>query len=270
MHRFHANIQINTTLSANWCILGFEWPKDLPLPLPGQFFTYRPRTREGVDAGLLRRPLAFAGISNSLAFAIYQIRGPGTRTLGALEKGESIDIIAPLGNTFPLPVPGMIPVLLGGGIGIGPMLYLQSFLSRPSLFLGFRSMDVIPDFGTDPALQEFASSLKSAAIATDDGSSGFKGTVLDLATKQLGIDKLSSNHSQIYACGPAPMLAAVDSFSRDNSCVAYLSVEQWMACGVGACHGCVLPASAGGYVRACADGPVFKDGTIQWEGAQHG
>ena len=269
MHRFQAKIRVNISLSPHWRILGFEWPAELAKPTPGQFFTYRPRTTEGLDAGLLRRPLAFAGMSDSLALAIYEIKGPGTRALGTAGPDDYIDIIAPLGNGFPLPEAGESPVLLGGGIGIGPMLYFQSTLVNSRLFLGFRSAAVIPDFGMSPEVRGILDIFRTAEIATDDGSKGFKGTVFDAAAPLVGRSGPGSGHTHLYACGPAPMLSAVDRFAAATSCPAHVSVEQWMACGVGACYGCVLPALAGGYVRACADGPVFASGIIRWEGGNH-
>ncbi len=270
LHRFQATIRINLPLSDNWRILGFEWPYEYPRPHPGQFFTFRPRALDGIDAGLLRRPLAFAGLSDSLALSIYEVKGPGTRALGHAKPDDSIDIIAPLGNGFPLPEAGESPVLLGGGIGIGPMLYLQSILESSRLFLGFRSADAIPDFRKSPVLRGISEVFKTANIATDDGSRGFRGTVLDAAALQIGYSELGCGHTHLYACGPGPMLSAVDHFSTGSACAAHISVEQWMACGVGACHGCVLPSNAGGYVRACADGPVFASGILRWEGGKHG
>ena len=269
MQRFQAKIIVNSPLSPQWQVLGFEWPRDLETPQPGQFFTCRPRAPWSQDAGLLRRPLAFAGMSGTTALAIYQVRGPGTKALAATECGVSLDIIAPLGKGFPLPVPGETPVLLAGGIGIGPMLFFHSCLQNPSLFLGFRSGNSIPEFGPAPQLTDLSRSLASASIATDDGSRGFMGTVLAMADKLLDLLNSGSGRPHLYACGPAPMLAEIDRFCARKRFTAHLSVEQWMACGVGACHGCVLPSVSGGYVRACADGPVFESGIIDWEGELH-
>ncbi len=269
MHRFQARIRVNSSLSPNWRILGFEWPDNYPRPVPGQFFTFLPRTAEGLDAGLLRRPLAFAGMASTLALAIYEVKGPGTRALDSAMTDDPIDVIAPLGNGFPLPGAGESPVLLGGGIGIGPMLFLRSVLADSRLFLGFRSAESIPDFGRSPVLKDLSDAFNTAGIATDDGSKGFRGTVLDAAALQMGYSVLGSRHTHLYACGPAPMLSAIDRYAEGSDCAAHVSVEQWMACGVGACHGCVLPGLAGGYLRACADGPVFASGIIRWGVGKH-
>jgi dihydroorotate dehydrogenase electron transfer subunit len=208
-------------------------------------------------------------MSGMTALAIYQVRGPGTKALATAEIGETLDIIAPLGKGFPLPARSETAVLLGGGIGIGPMAFLFSSLQNPSLFLGFRSETSIPKFGPAPVVSALSNALTAASIATDDGSRGFRGTVLALADTLLGLSDSGNLRPHLYACGPAPMLAEIDRFSTRKRYAAHLSVEQWMACGVGACHGCVLPSVSGEYVRACADGPVFESGIIDWEGELH-
>lgn len=269
LQRFLASICVNSPLSTQWKVLGFEWPYSLETPKPGQFFTCRPRTGNGQDACLLRRPLAFAGMSGSIALALYQVRGPGTKTLATMKIGEPLDIIAPLGNAFPLPALHETATLLGGGVGIGPMLFHHSQLSSSSLFLGFRSESSIPVFDSNPLLAGLSTSLASAKLATDDGTRGYRGTVLESAHIFHALSKNGEFVPHLYACGPSPMLAAIDRFCVKNRFAAHLSTEQWMACGVGACYGCVLPAMAGGYLRACADGPVFEAGIIDWDGGLH-
>jgi dihydroorotate dehydrogenase electron transfer subunit len=225
---------------------------------------------------LLRRPLAFAAFTEGKAYALYQIRGAATRALAAREEGSSLDIIGALGNSFPMPLQDESPILLGGGIGIGPILFLHTLLDsldhpaahRPELFLGFRSAAFIPDFSTQlpPGLRSLSESLSIARIATDDGSRGYAGTVMGALTAESAAPEAQpKTPAHFYGCGPAPMLAALDTFAATRASAAHVSVEQWMACGVGACFGCVLPAAKGGYLRACADGPVFSSGDIAWE-----
>lgn len=283
MRQFDATVTLNRDISLSWKVLGFSWPSELPPPRPGQFFTFRPAAIEPGDSGLLRRPLAFAAFAAGEAYALYQVRGGGTKALAAAREGSSLNIIGALGNTFPSPSKGERPILLGGGIGIGPLLFLCAALRgtlapslAPLLALGFRSASFVPDFGAatlaggterpsrHAGLIRLAESLAEAVIATDDGSRGFKGTVLqavEAATTAGGSDA----KPHWYACGPGPMLSAIAAASRTRGITAHVSVEQWMACGVGACHGCVLPAAGGGYVRACADGPVFAPGDLAWE-----
>lgn len=274
--QFDAKVLFNREVSPAWKLLAFSWPATLPAPRPGQFFTFRPSLLDAGDSGLLRRPLAFAGFDAGAAWALYQVRGGGTRALAATREGAGIDLIAPLGNTFPLPLDGEHPVLLGGGIGIGPMLFLASALKAsgladPGLVLGFRSSGFIPRLqplfercpeALSAALAALSSLLSSAAIATDDGSAGLKGTVIDALPTIAAPEGSGTAH--YYACGPEPMLAAMEARAKSEGRPLHLSVEQWMACGVGACQGCVLPDRSGGYVRACADGPVFAGGRIRW------
>ncbi len=313
MRQFKASVLFNQAVSQGWKLLAFAWPQDLAPPVPGQFFTFNPQGLQAGEAGLLRRPLAFALYGRGLAFALYQIRGKATRALAALAEGGSLDVIGPLGNYFPGPSEGEQALLAGGGIGIGPLLYLSSTFQNsdaiqktdPSLsdnasklFLGFRSAIQVPFF-TQAAerweaqnrkadgsgwqsklhlqsvlagLSDLQHCLDQAEIATDDGSRGFKGTVVDALlqyrsrknTDSLGSSAVLSG-ARIYACGPAPMLQALDALALEAGISAHLSAEQWMACGVGACQGCVLPARSGGYLRACADGPIFSQGVILWK-----
>jgi dihydroorotate dehydrogenase electron transfer subunit len=210
--------------------------------------------------------------SLSLAHTVYQIRGIGTKALATHTPGSTIDIIGPLGNAFPEPARDEIAIIVGGGIGIGPMLFLASVFSQQSfpyeLIVGFRTAASIPlrsaGLGAFTPLQ-WNALLKNALITTDDGSEGVKGTVID-ALVHLESVKRSSSRWHIYGCGPSPMLAAIARFASARGAAAHVSVEQYMACGVGACQGCVIRAAAGGYYRVCADGPVFSANTIDWTG----
>jgi len=273
VRQFDTTIRLNRELSPSWKILGFSWPSGLPAPEPGQFFTFRPKALEPGDSGLLRRPLAFAAFAEGKAYALYQIRGAATRALAAAEEGTSLDVIGALGNTFPMPLQDESPILLGGGIGVGPILFLHTILDsldytatqKPELYLGFRSAAFIPDF-VPTGLHLLSESLSKARIATDDGSKGYAGTVIGaLSSDAAALEAPPRSPAHFYGCGPTPMLRALDAFAAVQASAAHVSVEQWMACGVGACYGCVLPAAKGGYLRACADGPVFKSGDIAWE-----
>jgi dihydroorotate dehydrogenase electron transfer subunit len=255
----------NEIISPSWKMLGFVWPSDLPAPKPGQFFTFKPSALSPGDSGLLRRPLAFAAFGEGRAYALYQIKGRGTAALASLAPGASIDLLGPLGNPFTLPKPGEPSVLIGGGIGIGPILFLHSRIREAgnaaglSLFLGFRGAAQIPLVSESG----MAESLASASLATDDGSVGFPGRVVDAV--KAGLPPAPKAGRRYYACGPAPMLSAVASLAKMEANLAEVSVEQWMACGVGACYGCVVPSSSGGFLRACADGPVFDSRALDWE-----
>jgi dihydroorotate dehydrogenase electron transfer subunit len=291
VRQFDTTIGINDTVSPSWKVLGFSWPETLPAPQPGQFFTFRPQALEPGDSGLLRRPLAFAAFDGSAAYSVYQVKGSATKALSTMKKGDRLDVIAPLGNSFPLPLPDETACLLGGGIGIGPMLFLFSTLLKErgsscpdtKFLLGFRSANFVPDFSgalsdegkanqavnrvgkSLSGIHTLADAVSRASIATDDGTCGYGGTILEALASERSASGEAGKPRHYYACGPAPMLAALHDVAEKEGAPAHVSVEQWMACGVGACHGCVLPSSRGGYLRACADGPVFASGEITWK-----
>jgi dihydroorotate dehydrogenase electron transfer subunit len=170
-------------------------------------------------------------------------------------SGSRIDLIGPLGVGFPDPALGEEPILAGGGIGIGPLLFLAETLGAaglgPRLVLGVRSSSFLPSIDLPGG----------TIICTDDGSSGFRGTPVDWISRNA-----PGEHVHLYGCGPGPMLASLAALAGERGWQANLSAEQWMACGVGACMGCALPRADGeGYLRACADGPVFEASAIDWK-----
>src|SRR5205807_1867001 len=147
------------------------------------------------------------------------------------------------GSGFERPAPGRRPVLVGGGVGIAPLAIWQDELgAEATALLGFR----------DAPRAEGGSLLHGARIATDDGSVGHHGLVTDLLGEELGDD----HRATVYACGPPPMLEAVRSLCAERAIPAQLALESGMACGFGACFGCVVPTRRG-YLRLCLDGPVL-------------
>lgn len=243
--------------------LTFSWNAEAEDPRPGQFFTLK---ASPFTDPLLRRPFAFSGFSEGKAKAIYQVRGPATRMLASMAPDSPLDIIAPLGNGFPIPdisdIPEVPRLLVAGGIGLGPLLFLAekisagsagafaSGLNKAAFVAGFRTASSIPD----TAFPE------GSILCTDDGSAGYKGSTADFL-----VAGSWPPGTRLYACGPHPMLAALARMSVRFNWKAFFSVEQWMACGVGACMGCVVKRSDGGYSRACSDGPVFRAEDIDWE-----
>ncbi|MCX8013741.1 MAG: dihydroorotate dehydrogenase electron transfer subunit [Rectinema sp.] len=278
MRQFNAVISINDPVAPDWRHLAFEWPCyrgdcSHESPKPGQFFTLLPSFVETGAGAILRRPLAFAGITThgaiTQAHALYEIRGPMTRALSRMEPGMPLGVIGPLGTSFPLPQRGFHAIIAGGGIGTGPVLYLAERLEREgfetTLILGFRSKSHIPFAPPHEAkgLPEWRTLIQKAIISTDDGSFGIRGTVADAFTSLQKSSSLTRSH--LYACGPAPMLAALGRIADKAEIPAHFSAEQWMACGVGACHGCVIRTKSGSYVRVCTEGPVFDAHLIDWE-----
>jgi len=159
-------------------------------------------------------------------------------------------VLGPLGRGFTPPGDGRRAILVGGGVGIAPLAILQDALTgappaagETTALLGFR----------DGARARGAGLLADARVATDDGSSGYHGLVTDLLEQELRRDP----HAAVYACGPAAMLEGVRAICAGTGTPAELALEAAMACGFGACFGCVVPRRGGGYLRVCLDGPVI-------------
>lgn len=203
---------------------------------------------------LLPRPISICGIDREkgeLRF-VYRIAGAGTREFSTLTAGDSIVVTGPLGNGFMTEDcrEGMHAVLLGGGIGIPPMLELAKTLpGKKTIVLGYRDADTF-------LAEEFASFGK-VILASDNGSVGVKGTVLD-ALKQEG-----EKADLLFACGPKPMLRGIKEYAAEQGVRAQFSLEERMACGIGACLACVCKTTeVDGHsrvknARVCKEGPVF-------------
>ena len=209
---------------------------------PGQFYMLSAAERWG--GGERERPFLGRAVSvmrtgeDGLAEFFLEDVGPGTKRLCELGAGAGLDIVGPLGKGFSAPPPGVL--LVGGGIGIAPLLAVQDAWGGTPL-LGFR----------DAHHAAAASLFESPAVATDDGSAGHHGLVTDLLDLEL-----ARAPRPVYACGPPAMLAAVLDRVRRHAAPSELALETPMACGFGACYGCVV-ATVDGYRRACLDGPVF-------------
>jgi NAD(P)H-flavin reductase len=184
-----------------------------------------------------------------LHFLIEDV-GPGTKRLCELERGEGLWLVGPLGNGFARPREVRQPLLVGGGVGIAPLAIWQDELgAHARALLGFRDREHA--FG--------AALLQNPSVATDDGSVGHHGLITDLLE-----DELDERPEQleVYACGPPAMLEAVRGLCVTREVPAQLALESGMACGFGACFGCVVP-SVDGYVRLCLDGPVLEAQRLQ-------
>ena len=223
---------------------------DGPRPRAGQFYMLSTAARWG--GGEAERPFlprAFSVLrarGPELHFLIEEV-GPGTKRLTELEPGEDLLLVGPLGNGFTKPREDREPLLVGGGVGIAPLAIWQDELtaggSESPVLLGFRDSDHAPG----------AALLSDAMVATDDGSAGHHGRVTDLLTGELDDH---GDRVEVYACGPPAMLEAVRAICGDHGVPAQLALESGMACGFGACFGCVVP-TVDGYVRLCVEGPVL-------------
>jgi dihydroorotate dehydrogenase electron transfer subunit len=233
-----------------------------PDPRPGQFYMLAAADRWGGGADerpYLPRAFSHARAREGRLSFLLEAVGPGTERLEELREGAGLHLVGPLGVGWRSPEPGTLPLLVGGGIGAAPLLCLQDELGpEHAVLLGFRTAD-----------HARAASLfdGSPSIATDDGSIGHRGLVTDLLRDQL-------EHAQprtVFACGPPAMLEAVRGLCAERGVSAQLALESGMACGFGACFGCVVPTKAG-YVRLCVDGPVLDADALEsalFPGAGH-
>jgi NAD(P)H-flavin reductase len=252
-----------------YTVLGCADPHG-PTPDPGQF--YMLAGAEGWGGGQDERPFlprAFSVMRSradgTREFVLEDV-GPGTRRLGELRPGDGMWLLGPLGQGFTRPREARRPVLVGGGVGIAPLAIWRDVLGAapgpdpldqepPLVLLGFRDAEHAIGAGLIPG----------AHVATDDGSVGHHGLVTELLAVELG------GVIEVYACGPPPMLEAVRAMCAERDVPAQLALESGMACGFGACFGCVVP-TRDGYVRLCVDGPVLEAATLHsvTDPASHG
>lgn len=242
-------------------LLELECPPVATTARPGQFVHVR--VGETTDP-LLRRPLSvmLTDPRNGHLQVLVRTVGRGTQLLAQMMPGSRLDILGPLGNPFPLPEGGAQPLLVAGGVGVAPLVFLADTLQS-----GPQGHYVRGLYGaaTEDALacwQEFAGRCEEFQVVTEDGSVGAQGLVTDslanwLARAAIGV---------VYTCGPRPMMARVAALCAEADVPCWASLEQFMGCGVGACLGCVVPTrAAGGFQRVCTEGPVFDAATIAWE-----
>lgn len=218
--------------------------------VPGQFVSLYCQD----ESRLLPRPISICEIDREkqALHLVYRVVGKGTEEFSGYDEGMQIKMVGPLGNGFSLE--GENPIVIGGGIGVPPMLQLTKSLRekkqvQPTVILGYRNQELF--------LKAEFENYGTVKIATDDGSVGVHGTVVDLLRQE------QIRGDMIYACGPKPMLAAVKEYAAINHIKCYVSMEERMACGVGACLGCVCQTkekdehSQVNNARVCKDGPVF-------------
>ncbi len=213
---------------------------------PGQFISVYVNDKSKI----LPRPISICGIDaeKGILRIVYRIAGEGTKQMSSYQKGDSVKILGPLGNGFTMKKDRAI--LIGGGIGIPPMLELAKQLDGPkSIVLGYRDSQMF--------LKDEFEAYGDVFVSTEDGSVGTKGNVID-AIKEQGVEG-----NVIYACGPTPMLKGIQAYAAENGIEAQISLEERMACGIGACLACVCQskeADEHSHVcnkRVCKDGPVF-------------
>lgn len=217
---------------------------------PGQFICVYTKNK----STLLPRPISICEVNEKkdALRIVYRIAGQGTEEFSSYKEGETIEILGTLGNGFPIEEAKDKKVfLIGGGIGIPPMLQLaKSIDATTQIVVGYRDNKLF--------LKEDLEKYGQVYIATEDGSVGSKGNVMDAIREQ------SLRADAIFACGPMPMLRAIKKYAEEANIPAYISLEEHMACGVGACLGCVVKTKEVDHhshvhnARICTDGPVFE------------
>ncbi len=230
---------------------------DLSRVEPGQFA----HVLCGTDSGrILRRPFSIMDFTKDTLSLLVKAVGQGTDWLVGRQAGEILDVLAPLGRGFDRDICSR-PLLVAGGTGLAPLNFLARSLRAerdysPKLLWGLNCGE---DFGTLPGSLGHEIDL---VIATCDGSAGMAGTAVDLLRRELA----RGDNDGVFACGPEPMLAAMRPLLEQHGLPCQVSVEQRMACGIGACYGCAVrkrgPEES--YLRACLDGPVFDYADLDW------
>ena len=215
---------------------------------PGQFVMVYPKDKSTI----LPRPISICEAEGDLLRLVYRVAGKGTKEFSLYEENEDVTVMGPIGNGFPIEKAlGKKAVLIGGGIGVPPILQLSKEIKAKEVttVLGYRNNDLF--------LKDDFDKYSNTVIATEDGSVGTKGNVLT-AIREQGIEC-----DVIFACGPMPMLRAIKQYAKEKNIEAYISLEERMACGVGACLGCVCKTvnkdehSHVNNARVCTEGPVF-------------
>ena len=234
-------------------------PEAAATAVPGQFVMLR--VTENLDP-LLARPFGISSLpSKSSIEILYRVAGRGTELLTRAEAGKTLSLLGPLGKGFPMPDKSVTPVLVTGGSGFPPLHFLSLRTNaRAHIFIGARNKECLPPVSVLKSLREHSHNV---SIATEDGSAGKQGMTTDILNAFL-TKMEKTTHFVLYACGPHAMLAAVSRIAAEHSITCYVSAEERMACGFGVCMGCSIPMKAGGYKRACKEGPVFDSREVDW------
>ena len=256
-----AKVKMTSTILQQECIgtdiysLWLDAPQIASKAKPGQFISVYSN-----DSGrVLPRPISICEIDREKGALriVYRIAGKGTKEFSGMKAGETLDILGPLGNGFPMDViKGKRVFMMGGGIGVPPMVQTaKEAEAEVTVIAGYRNSEIF--------LKEELEQNGTLVIATEDGSVGTKGNVMDA---------IRENHLEadvIFACGPTPMLRAIKTYAEENGILCYISMEEKMACGVGACLACVCKSKDVDHhshvhnKRICKDGPVFLSTEVE-------
>ena len=224
---------------------------DMPEMRPGQFVEV-----SGGPSVLLRRPISINNVDYERGelWLLVAAVGEGTKYICGMKAGESLNIVLPLGNGFTMPAAPAQPLLVGGGVGVAPLLFMGSVLARagirPTFLLGARTADELLEL-------DYFTAIGDVYTTTEDGSHGERGFVTDHSI-------LNTSPSSIHVCGPKPMMVAVARYAKSRGIPCEVSLENMMACGVGACL-CCVEKTVRGNVCVCTEGPVFNIEELTWQ-----
>ncbi len=225
----------------------FSCPDMAAMAVPGQFVHIRCG-----GSTLLRRPISICDVQNGEIRIVFAVVGEGTRLLAELQPGDRVDVLGPLGHGYELKPPHTSVVFAGGGLGVPPLLFAaKRYGAKATVLLGFQTM------GKIILENDFAAAGCSVEVATDDGTYGHKGFVTELLERSIRRE----HPAEVYACGPKPMLRATAAVAKSFGVPCQVSMEERMACGIGACLGCACKTRKDGresYSHVCKDGPVFR------------
>ena len=252
MEQFKTKIILNKKIAKDHYLLSF---KTSTKPKPGQFFNIRINNS---NKPFLRRPFGAHRIEKGKVFILYKVVGEATKVFSRKKKNNIVDVLGPLGNSFNTKKV-KTAFLVAGGHGVAPLYGLAKELKKKKckvhVFIGACAKKHIV------CESEFKKLGTKVHIATDDGSKGYKGLVTNLLKKTLiSLPK----EAKIYACGPKPMLKATAKVAKESKVLAELSLEEYMACGIGTCLGCAVKTQ-NGYKMVCKDGPIFDSRDIVWQ-----
>ncbi len=270
MSNFKTRILANQEIAPGYWRMRIQAPGAVAACRPGQFLMFRVQL---TLLPLLRRPFGIfrTGFQPSdvdglppveYLEILYKVVGQGTAMMSELHQGDRVEILGPLGRGFDAGSPGREKILVGGGIGLVPLFMLAERLvadSRVRLLMGGRTRDDII------AITEFERLGVETYTATEDGSLGEQGLVTDVLAQKLA----RAADAEVFACGPLPMLEAVQRICRRHQAPLQVSLEALMACGVGACLGCVVKGAGHSdenprYLCTCKEGPVFRADQLDW------
>ena len=260
----NARIISNLKIKDKYFKLLLMAPRIAKTAKPGQFVNIKVNDE---CEPLLRRPFSIHRASGARIEILYEVVGPATEVLSKRKAGEILNIIGPLGNGFDYKSglrPQATVIFVAGGMGVAPLVFLAERLALLTTQNSrLKTMALIGGRTKNHILceKEFKKSGCDVRIATDDGSRGFKGYVSDLLEKELKAQ--DPRLKTIFACGPRPLLEEVSRISKKFNIPAQISLEEHMACGIGACLGCVVETREG-YKRVCKEGPVFSAYQIIW------